>query len=801
MSLSLNTNSFVTPLLVKLLLLAVLVSPELLIAQTIIGTLNRPAKIEISAKPASFDDKSCSVLVTFSDGSKRYFISSNPDFTVKTEYTPRNYGLNSITWVGESSLDGKPVASVDAAVKQVFGNLGQLLQGKQLTQAINACSGQGVINVNVRQDEISSPERPNQITSTTDTTINITDVQKQLLSPQVIQAQVKPSSTTAVSTSRGLVNSEIEDGVRKFNEKKYEEAFKLLLPLAESGNSKAQGLIARQYVNGWGISRDLNSGIEWAKKAAANNNPEGIYVLGFTERDLSEKFRLTKQAADMGYPLAKAALARNYFFGLMGFAKNEAEGMKYAKEAATLNEPSSQAFLGDRFVSGTGGVSKDPLEAFKWYKLSAEQGFSGGQAGVGSLFLRGDGVTKDYFEALKWFKIALDNDGNPFAAAQLGYMYMNGFGVSKNPEEAFKFNLQAANKGNPQAQANLGVQYKFGNGVSKDLEQAVIWLRKSAKAGNEFAKNQLDLPDLKPIISKVEADELLASTKLEVKKQSEELERLKSQVSQTKETQTNENTSANLNPLSNSNPVLNKSSSSSPMTTMANRRALVIGNDTYKTVRKLENAREDAKTIASNLTTVGYQVTLKLDLNEKEMKAAIRNFANQVQGGDEVMFFFAGHGVQLGATNYLLPTDILGENEAQVRDEAIQLQRVLDDMSEKKAKFTLAMIDACRDNPFKSSGRAIGGRGLAPTTAATGQMVIFSAGTGQQALDKLSTSDKSKNGLFTRVFVQEMQKPNQSVDRVVKNVRNQVAELAKSVGHEQVPAIYDQVLGDFYFKK
>lgn len=233
----------------------------------------------------------------------------------------------------------------------------------------------------------------------------------------------------------------------------------------------------------------------------------------------------------------------------------------------------------------------------------------------------------------------------------------------------------------------------------------------------------------------------------------------------------------------------------------ANRRALVIGNDTYKSVTKLLNAREDARTIASNLTAVGYLVTLKLDLNEKEMKAALRTFAAQVQGGDEVMFFFAGHGVQLGSTNYLLPIDIVGDSEAQVKDEAIQLQRVLDDMSERKAKFTLAMIDACRDNPFKTSGRAIGARGLAPTTAATGQMVIFSAGTGQQALDRLGNSDKNKNGLFTRVFVQEMQKPNVSIDRVVKNVRNQVAELAKSVGHEQVPAIYDQVLGDFYFKK
>ena len=236
-------------------------------------------------------------------------------------------------------------------------------------------------------------------------------------------------------------------------------------------------------------------------------------------------------------------------------------------------------------------------------------------------------------------------------------------------------------------------------------------------------------------------------------------------------------------------------------TITAKRLALVIGNDTYKSVTRLENAREDARTIASNMTSVGYEVTLKLDLNEKEMKTAFRTFASKVEGGDEVLFFYAGHGVQFGSTNYLLPVDVFGESEAQVKDEAIPLQRFLDDMSERKAKFTLAMIDACRDNPFKSSGRAIGVRGLAPTNAATGQMIIFAAGSGQQALDKLDKDDKNKNGLFTRVFVQEMQTPNLTIDRVIKNVRNKVAEMAKSVGHAQVPAIYDQVLGDFYFKK
>lgn len=238
-----------------------------------------------------------------------------------------------------------------------------------------------------------------------------------------------------------------------------------------------------------------------------------------------------------------------------------------------------------------------------------------------------------------------------------------------------------------------------------------------------------------------------------------------------------------------------------PSPIFANRKALVIGNDSYKFVSKLANAREDAKVIADNLSTVGFKVTLKLDLTEKEMKATLRTFKSQLEPGDEVAFFFAGHGIQLANSNYLIPVDVAGEGEEQIKDEGIALQRILDDIGEKKAKFTIAMIDACRDNPFKTAGRAIGGRGLAPTTAATGQMVIFSAGTGQQALDKLSPTDSNKNGLFTRIFIKEIQKPNVSIDRVVKNVRNQVAELAKSVGHEQVPAIYDQALGDFYFKR
>jgi len=234
----------------------------------------------------------------------------------------------------------------------------------------------------------------------------------------------------------------------------------------------------------------------------------------------------------------------------------------------------------------------------------------------------------------------------------------------------------------------------------------------------------------------------------------------------------------------------------------ANRYALVIGNDSYQKIQALQNAKEDARAMAGNLDQLGYKTTLKLDLTEKQMRQELRSFKSQLKSGDEVTFYYAGHGVQIDSTNFLLPVDIAGDSEDQVKDEAISLQRVLDDMSEKKVKFTLALVDACRDNPFKGSGRSIArGRGLAPTTAATGQMIVFSAGTGQQALDRLGPNDKSKNGLFTRVFMSEMHKEGVSIDRIVRNVRTDVVALAKSVGHDQVPAIYDQVVGEFYFKK
>jgi murein DD-endopeptidase MepM/ murein hydrolase activator NlpD len=142
---------------------------------------------------------------------------------------------------------------------------------------------------------------------------------------------------------------------------------------------------------------------------------------------------------------------------------------------------------------------------------------------------------------------------------------------------------------------------------------------------------------------------------------------------------------------------------------------------------------------------------------------------------------------------------VAAQNEDQVKDDALSLSQVLESVRERKPRFTLAIIDACRDNPFVGTGRAIGGRGLTGVAGASGQMVIYAAGEGQRALDRLGNSDTVRNGLFTRVFLKEISQPGVPIRDVLYRVRDEVATLAESVRHEQVPAVYDQVRGTFYF--
>ena len=232
----------------------------------------------------------------------------------------------------------------------------------------------------------------------------------------------------------------------------------------------------------------------------------------------------------------------------------------------------------------------------------------------------------------------------------------------------------------------------------------------------------------------------------------------------------------------------------------AKRIALVIGNDAYEHVNKLQKAGNDATAMARELSAAGFEVQLHLNLNYRSMVRAVEALSKRITGGDEVVVFFAGHGVQIKTGSFMLPTDIEATTESEVEKTAYGVNDLTEKLSEAKAAFALVVVDACRDNPLKAAGRSVGNsRGLSAIEPPKGQMVIYSASRGQQALDRLNDKDPNPNGVFTREFIAKMRKPGLKIEDLVRGVQDSVEALAQTIKHEQRPAIYNEARGNFYF--
>ena len=232
----------------------------------------------------------------------------------------------------------------------------------------------------------------------------------------------------------------------------------------------------------------------------------------------------------------------------------------------------------------------------------------------------------------------------------------------------------------------------------------------------------------------------------------------------------------------------------------AARQALVIGNDNYTSVSKLQKAGNDATAMARELKAAGFTVQLHRDLNYRSMVRTVETFTAGIKGGDEVVVFFAGHGVQIKNGAYLLPTDIEATTESEVEKTSYELNALTEKLSDAKAAFSLVMVDACRDNPLKAKGRSVGNtRGLSAIEPPKGQMVVYSASKGQQALDRLSDKDANPNSVFTREFISRMKRPGVRIEDLVREVQDAVEMLAGTVQHEQRPALYNEARGNFYF--
>lgn len=222
----------------------------------------------------------------------------------------------------------------------------------------------------------------------------------------------------------------------------------------------------------------------------------------------------------------------------------------------------------------------------------------------------------------------------------------------------------------------------------------------------------------------------------------------------------------------------------------ARRLALVVGNEAYQRVARLDRPVNDAEALAAVLQAAGFEVTLGRDLAQGPLRQVFDDFRARVRGDDEVVVFFAGHGVQTARGAYLLPVDTAGDTEAQVEQTALALQTLLGGLDAARPRHALVVVDACRDNPFRAAGGAFGAaRGLTAPPVGRGQVLVLSAGPAQKSLDAMHEADRHPNSVFARELLPRLARPGRSVVAVVNEVRQAVEQTARAARQEQRPQV------------
>ncbi len=227
--------------------------------------------------------------------------------------------------------------------------------------------------------------------------------------------------------------------------------------------------------------------------------------------------------------------------------------------------------------------------------------------------------------------------------------------------------------------------------------------------------------------------------------------------------------------------------------------ALIIGNADYK-LKPLRNAVTDARSVASAMQEVGFNLIVRENASQASMIDAMKEFWLRGRRSEARVLYFAGHGMQHRGRNYLIPVDMVINQEEEVPRKAASVDEVVEKLNENNRGVNVVILDACRTPPLAGSTRTRSGGlgvarsmspGLAQVNAPQGTLIAFSTAPGAVAYDGIDGTSP-----YTRHLVDQLRTPGQSIEQLFKRVRIGVA---RDTANKQVPWESSSLMGDFCF--
>ena len=235
-----------------------------------------------------------------------------------------------------------------------------------------------------------------------------------------------------------------------------------------------------------------------------------------------------------------------------------------------------------------------------------------------------------------------------------------------------------------------------------------------------------------------------------------------------------------------------------PSEALAKRVALVIGNGAYEHTGALDNPRNDAEAMAAALTEIGFEVVTAIDADQFKLRKTLAQFSERLVGADVALFYYAGHGLQVNGTNYIVPTDAELKTARGLYFQAVPMNLIINEM-ERVNRTNLIFLDACRDNPLSRSlktalakTRSAGSvaQGLAQLRTPDGTLIAYATEPGNVAADGVGSHSP-----FTKALLNHIKTPGQTVTRMMQRVRRQVK---KETNGDQIPWDHSSLTDSFY---